>query len=138
MPPPPLPDALVEFLLAPNPAVIATLRPGGSPHTVATWYVWDDGRLLVNMDEARTRLNHLREDPRVAITVLGRDDWSRHVSMTGRVVSLEPDPDLADIDRLARHYFGDRFPHRDRGRVSAWIEVESWHAWAGAEPWTAA
>jgi PPOX class probable F420-dependent enzyme len=137
MPKPPLPDKLVEFLAEPNPSVIATAAPDGGLHTTATWYVWDDGRVLVNMDAGRKRLAHLREDPRVSLTVLGKDDWSRHVSLSGRVVSFEPDPELEGIDRLARHYTGQPFGRRDRERVSAWIEVDSWHAWAGAEPWAA-
>ena len=137
MPKPPLPDKLVEFLAEPNPSVIATVAPSGSLHTAATWYVWDDGRLLVNMDAGRKRLSHLREDPRVSLTVLGKDDWSRHVSLSGRVASLQPDPKLEGIDRLSRHYTGQPFGRRDRERVSAWIEIDSWHAWAGAEPWVA-
>jgi PPOX class probable F420-dependent enzyme len=135
MPKPPLPPELDEFLARPNPSVIATLQPDGGPHTAATWYVWDNGRVLVNMDESRRRLDHLRRDPRVSITVLGQDGWYRHVTLRGRVVSLDPDPDLADIDRLARHYTGQPYPQRDRGRLSAWIEVDSWHAWAVGEPW---
>jgi PPOX class probable F420-dependent enzyme len=136
LPRPPLPERLVEFLSEPNPAVIATIAPNGSLHTAATWYVWDDGRVLVNMDESRARLAHLRDDPRVSLTVLGKDDWSRHVSLSGRVASLEPDPELEGINRLARHYTGQPFPLRDGLRVSGWIEIDSWHAWAGAEPWT--
>jgi len=136
MPKPPLPPALVEFLTQPNPAVIATLQPGGHPHTAATWYVWDDGRVLVNMDESRKRLEHLRNDPRVSITVLGAgDDWYRHVTLRGRVATLEADSELSGIDRLARHYTGRPYAQRDRGRVNAWIEVESWYSWAGGGPW---
>jgi PPOX class probable F420-dependent enzyme len=136
MPKPPLPRHLVDFLSQPNPAVIATLQSDGTPHTVATWYLWDNGRVLVNMDEGRKRLEHLQRDPRVSITALGHDDWSRHVTLGGRVASLDPDPEFEGIDRLSRHYTGQPFSRRDRGRVSAWIEVESWHAWAGAQPWT--
>jgi PPOX class probable F420-dependent enzyme len=136
MPKPPLPRELDEFLSDPNPAVIATLLPDGSPHTAATWYIWDGGRVLVNMDESRRRLEHLRSDPRVSITVLGKDQWYRHVTLQGRATSIEPDAELEGIDRLARHYTGDQYPHRDRARVSAWIEVESWHSWAGGRPWT--
>jgi len=87
------------------------------------------------MDEGRKRLGHLRQEPRVSITVVGRDDWYRHVTLRGRV-SLEPDPKLEDIDRLSQHYTGRPYHRRDRGRVSAWIEVDSWHAWAAGEPWT--
>jgi PPOX class probable F420-dependent enzyme len=128
MPKPPLPEELEEFLAQPNPSVIATVDPDGSPHTAATWYVWDDGRVLVNMDEGRKRLSHLRDDPRVSITVLGSDDWYHHVTLRGRVVEL---------DRISRHYTGQPYSQRGRRRVSAWIEVESWHAWAVSQPWTA-
>ena len=30
--------------------MIATLQSDGSPNTVATWYIWENGRVLVNMD----------------------------------------------------------------------------------------
>lgn len=129
MPKPPLPPELDRFLADPNPSVIATVQPGGAPHTAATWYLWEGGRVLVNMDESRRRLQYLRADPRVSITVLGGDDWYHHVTLLGRVASLEPDADLSDIDRVSRHYTGDAYPQRDSGRVSAWIEVERWYAW---------
>jgi PPOX class probable F420-dependent enzyme len=135
MPTPPLPPEIDEFLAQPNPCVIAALEPDGSPNTVATWYLWANGRVLVNMDEGRKRLEYLRRDPRVSLTVLGKDDWYHHVSLRGRVVSIEDDSDLSDIDRISRIYTGHPYPDRERGRVSAWIEVGRWHAWAGGAPW---
>lgn len=138
MPRSPLPRELEAFLSEPNPAVIATLYRDGRPHTAATWYLWEGGRVLVNMDERRERLEHLRRDPRVSITVLGADGWHRHITLEGNVVSLTPDRGFEGIDRLARHYTGDPFQMRDHGRVNAWIEVVAWHAWAGAGPWVVA
>ena len=136
MPKPPLPAELDEFLAQPNPSVIATLRPDGSPHSTATWYLWENGRVLVNMDEGRKRLAYIRNDPRVSITVLGQDDWYHHVTLRGRVVEIDEDA-LADIDRISRRYTGQPYGDRERGRVSAWIEVESWHSWAVYQPWAA-
>jgi PPOX class probable F420-dependent enzyme len=135
MPEPPLPPELDEFLSQPNPSVIGTLRPDGSPHTAATWYLWENGRVLVNMDESRKRLEYLRRDPRVSITVLGAEDWYHHVTLVGRAAVIEDDPDLEAIDRLSIRYTGEPYAQRDRGRVNAWIEVESWYAWAVARPW---
>lgn len=124
-----LTDDLRTFLSEPNPAVISTVRPDGQPVSVATWYVLDDDRILVNMDGGRRRLAYLREDPRVSLTVLAGDDWYNHVSIQGTVVEFRDDEDLADIDRLAQQYGNDRYPNRRRARVSAWIEVERWHTW---------
>ncbi len=129
MPDPPVPPRLAAFLTRPNAAVIATLRADGAPVTVATWYDWEDGRVLVNMDAGRKRLDHLRADPRVSLTIMDVGRWSSHVSLQGRVVSLEGDPGLRDIDRLSVRYTGEPYPYRDNPRVSAWIEIERWHAW---------
>src|SRR4029453_12781022 len=66
----PVPPEVDDFLAQPNPAVVATLRPDGSPHTVPTWYDWEDGRVLLNMDESRLRLQFMQRDPRAALTGL--------------------------------------------------------------------
>jgi hypothetical protein len=63
MPKPPLPRDVLDLLSKPNPAVIATLRPDGQPVSVATWYVLDGDRILVNMSENRRRLAYLRKAP---------------------------------------------------------------------------
>ncbi len=107
---------------------MATVRPDGSPHSVATWYDWVDGLILLNMDETRARLGHLRRDPRVSLTVLD-DDWYTHVSLAGIVERLTDDPELVDIDRLALRYTGRPFRNRTARRVSAWMRVMRWHRW---------
>jgi len=135
MPHVPVPSEVDEFLSRPNPAVIATLRPDGSPHTVPTWYDWEDGRVLVNMEATRLRLSFLHRDPRAALTALDEQSWYRHVSLIGRVVSIEEDAELTDIDRLSVRYSGRPFSRRDAKRVSAWLEPERWHGWSDAGPW---
>ncbi len=129
MPKPPLPAKLDELLAKPNPAVMATLKANGDPVSVATWYLWQDGRVLLNLDGERKRLEHLRNDPRVALTVLDEAGWDAHVSLQGRVASIEDDPELTDIDRLCRHYHGEPYGNRERPRVSVWVDVDRWHAW---------
>jgi PPOX class probable F420-dependent enzyme len=126
---PPLPDEYDALLREPNPSVIGTLMPDGFPHTVATWYVWDDGRLLVNMDGGRARLAWMRADPRVSLTVL-MENWSRHISLRGTVTEfVGGEQGMDDIDRISHHYIQRPYPIRDRERVSAWIEISAWHAW---------
>lgn len=56
MPRAPVPPDVDEFLRRPNPAIVASLRRDGSPHTVATWYAWEENRVLLSMDESRLRL----------------------------------------------------------------------------------
>ena len=135
MPRAPVPAEVDAFLAQPNPAVIATLLPDGSPHTAATWYDWEDGRVLVNMAATRQRLRNMRRVPRASLTAMDVNSWYKQLTLLCRVVAIEDDPDLADIDRLARRYTGN--PHRDRNResVSAWLEPERWYGWDGGAPW---
>jgi PPOX class probable F420-dependent enzyme len=135
VPPLPLPAEIDEFLRLPNPAVVASLRPDGSPHTVATWYLWDGERVLLNMDESRLRLGFMRKDPRVALTALGQDEWYRHASLLGEVAEIREDEGLGDIDRLARHYTGQPFRNRERRRFSALVEPGARDPGRGSGAW---
>lgn len=132
MPTSPVPGAIAEFLSRPNPSVFASNRPDGQPVSVATWYLYAGGRILVNLASGRKRLEYLEKDPRVSLTVLDGDSWYSHVSVQGRIVSTEQDPDLSVIDRIAQHYTGSPYTARDQQRVSCWIEIERWHAWGAA------
>lgn len=134
---PPLPENLQALLAKPNPAVITAVREDGQPVSVATWYLFEKDRIVVNMDGGRKRLDYLRADPRVSVTVLDEAGWHTHVSITGTVVELYDDANLADIDRIATHYIGKPYPDRERPRVTALIEIATWHAWgpnAGVRP----
>ena len=125
---PPIPENIAKVLANPNPAVMATVRPDGAPVSVATWYLYEDGKVLLNLDGTRKRLDHLRADPRVSLTVLDGKSWYRHISLQGRV-TITPDEGLAGIDRLSIHYGGNPYPNRKNPRFDAWMEIESFHAW---------
>jgi PPOX class probable F420-dependent enzyme len=134
VPPAPVPPEIDAFLGGAHPAVVASVRPDGGPHSVPTWYDWEDGRALLSMDAGRLRLGFLRRDPRVSLTVLDAADWYHHVSLLGVVDDLYDDEGLRDIDRLSRRYTGRPYRARSRPRVSAWVRVERWHGWRGGEP----
>ena len=129
MPKPPLPEAVAELLRQPCHATISTVRPDGQPVSVPTWYLYEDGRILVNMDGGRKRMDYLRADPRISLSAMEPQDWVTHVSLQGRVVEFVDDVDLVDIDRISRQYTGQPYGNRVRPRVSAWIEIDRWHAW---------
>jgi PPOX class probable F420-dependent enzyme len=135
MPTTPLPDHLQALLAKPNPSVIAMVRPDGQPVSVATWYLYENGRVLVNMDAGRKRLGYLRDNPRVSLTVLA-DSWYTHVSLRGRATEIVDDTDYTDIDRICTAYLGAPYSDHTRGRVSAYIDIDEWHAWQNGHPIT--
>jgi PPOX class probable F420-dependent enzyme len=135
MPAAPLPAELHAFLAGPRRAVVGTVRADGAPVTTACWYgLQDDGRILLTMDRDSHRLQHLRGNPGVALTVLG-DDWYNQLSVLGRAVEFREDPELADIDALSHRYLGEPYADRDYRGVSVLVDVERWHSWGdpGAE-----
>ncbi|WP_372727043.1 PPOX class F420-dependent oxidoreductase [Nocardioides sp.] len=132
MPDLPLPDDVRALLAKPNPAVVSTLRSDGHPVSVATWYLLEGDRVLLNMDATRVRVKHLRRDPRVSLTVLDESSWYTHVSLIGRVEELTDDDGLVDIDRLSRHYADRPYPDRESPRITGWMTIERWHGWGAA------
>jgi PPOX class probable F420-dependent enzyme len=129
MPLAPVPPSVEQFLAAAHPAVMATIRPDGGPHSVACWYEWRDGRFLLTLDQSRARLRYLRADPRVSLTVLDGSDWYRQVSLFGTVEQSYVDENLVDADRIAQRYTGADYLTRDSERVSVWVRVQRWHGW---------
>ena len=116
MPKPPVPADIAEFLTRPNYATISVVRPDGQPVSYPTWYLFEDGQIVVNMDGGRKRIEHLRRDPRVALSAMNPHDWITHVSIVGHVAEWIDDVDLTDIDRIARHYTGKAYSARNRPR----------------------
>jgi len=127
MPSAPLPDHLAEWLAAPRPCVLATVRPDGSPVTVACWYEYSDGRVTLSMAPDAKRVAHIHQNPNVALTILG-DDWYQHLSLLGRVVELQDDPDLTTLDRISNHYLGIPYPDREPCRTAV-VEIDRWHTY---------
>ena len=125
-----IPQAYRDLFTKPAFASLVTLMPDGSPQVTPVWCDLQDGMVVVNTAKGRLKDRNMRRDPRVALTALGVDSWYSHVSLIGRIVSIEDDPELRDIDRLARRYTGREFRSRDARRVSAWLEPDRWHAWS--------
>ena len=62
--------------------------------SVATWYDWEDGLILVNMHESRSRLRWLRANPKASLTALGEGGAQGGASGAG---SARPDAPRGDV-----------------------------------------
>ena len=100
-----LTEAQGRFLQAGHYAVIAVLRPDGTPQQSVIWIDWDGRHVLVNLNTERKKLEYLRGDPRVSILVLHRDDPFRWVSVDGLVDEITTEGANEHIDRQAKVYF---------------------------------
>ncbi len=105
-------DAEAEaFLEGKHFGKLATVRKGGSPHVTPIWYMYEDGRLIVNTTTDRVKYRNIRRDPRVSFLV---DDGYPYVMVEGKArIATERDP-KKDIEALAIRYRGE-----EAGRKSA-------------------
>jgi PPOX class probable F420-dependent enzyme len=101
-------------LIADNPfvGVATTLRPDGSPHSTVVWVDVAEGAVEFNTAIGRAKERHLRNDPRVSLTVVDPANAYRWVSVSGPAELVEEGAD-SQIDRLAKKYLGkDEYPWR--------------------------
>ena len=115
-----------EFLDHPFVGVASTLRKDGSPHNTVVWVDLDDRGLSFNTAVGRAKERHLREDPRVTVTIVDPQDAYHWLSVSGRA-ELTTDGADAQIDRLAKKYLGkDEYPWRspEEQRISVRISAD--------------
>jgi PPOX class probable F420-dependent enzyme len=119
-----LPPEIRTMFEKPNYGHLATLMPDGSPASVALWVGMEGDRIVFFTQESSAKARNLARDPRVAISMIDRDNPYRTARVRGRVVATrEGDAALEVIDRIARKFTGNDFPMRD-GVV---FEVEPEH-----------
>ncbi|WP_194819944.1 PPOX class F420-dependent oxidoreductase [Nocardia sp. XZ_19_385] len=113
-----IPDSHVGILAKKGFAHLASLGPDGEPQSHPVWFDFTDGQLLVSTGTDRQKYRNIQKDSRVSVSILDPDDPYRYVEVRGRVVEVEPDPEKAFLDRLARKYLDlDTYPYEQRRDV---------------------
>lgn len=96
-----------ELAAGPNFGVLTTLLPDGSPQSHVMWVDADDEHLLLNTEVHRAKFKNMERDPRVAVTIIDREDSYSYVEVRGEVVETVRGPEAREhIDQLSRKYFG--------------------------------
>ncbi|MBY0401707.1 TIGR03618 family F420-dependent PPOX class oxidoreductase [Myxococcota bacterium] len=93
-------------------AHLATLEADGSPKVEPVWLGREGDRLLVATDRKSRKSINLERDPRVAISLIARDNPYEQLLIRGRVVEDRSDDDLVGLDALSQAYLGKPFPRR--------------------------
>lgn len=121
----PMSAETIDLLNRPNFAHLATIRRDGSPKLDPIWIDVIDANTVV-MATGRTSLKtrNILRDPRVAISVVDKDDPYEEVQLRG-TARVEPDGDMAIMDRISHKYTGAPFPMRGDpdNRVALVVDV---------------
>jgi PPOX class probable F420-dependent enzyme len=100
-----LSDAARKIIDAPNPAVLATVNPDGSPQTSVVWVRRDGDDLLISSAAGRRKDKNLARDPRISLTVYDQADPLRYVEVRG-LASISEDAGRRLAVSLAEEYEG--------------------------------
>jgi len=115
----------IAVLSRPNFAHLATLRADGSPKLDPIWLdVVDDSIVVMATGRTSLKTQNILGDPRVAISVVDMENPYEEVQLRGTAV-VEPDPDMATMDRISNKYIDAPFPMRDNldNRVTLVVTV---------------
>lgn len=119
-----VPAELVDLLTGSTLAHITVITPKGALATHIMWVDYQDGRVLTSSRVGSAKGKALRADPRISVSVVDQANPWRWVSISGRVVEIRPDTDLAFIDELSRRYTGRDYMMRSMDREIFVIEPE--------------
>ena len=108
-----IPDEVRDLLDGRSVAHVATLLPTGGPHSVPVWILREGDRVCFFTQPGSRKARNLAADPRVAISLVDRENAYRTAQLRGTVVETrEGEEALVTIDRLSEKYTGQPFPMR--------------------------
>lgn len=105
-------------------AHFSTLGADGAPHGSVVWVDVDGGDILINTAEGRAKVAHVRNDPRVSVSVADPDNPYDSVSVSGTVVEDTHEGADAHIDAMAKKYLDqDTYPFRAPDEVRVLLRI---------------
>ena len=107
---------VIKLFEGKNLVFFATTMKDGSPQVSPVWADYEDGHVLVNTAEGRIKHKNVLRDPRVAVSVVDKNNPLDMTSIKGKVVEIIPDYDYQHANRLTKKYMGkDKYPFRRDG-----------------------
>ena len=100
-------DSKVEKLFqGKNLIFIATINTDGSPQLTPVWGNYTDNHILINTAEGRIKHRNVKNDPRVAVSVVEHDNPLNMTTIKGKVIEIIPDYDYLHANELPKQYMG--------------------------------
>jgi PPOX class probable F420-dependent enzyme len=123
-----IPEAYADLLERPVLAHVATVGPNGEPQNNPVWFGWDGERLTFSQTTGRQKYRNVARDPRVALSIVDPENPYRYLEIRGTVERIDPDPDRAFINSMAKKYIGqDVYPWHVPGDERVVLVVKPEH-----------
>jgi len=119
-----IPDKFKDLVTKQTFAHLATLMPDGSPQVTPVWFDYDGTYILINTAKARLKDKNMRDQKKVALSILDPENPYRHMAVRGEVVEITEEGADAHIDKMAKKYLGkDKYPFRQPGEVRVLYKI---------------
>jgi len=99
-------EKVVRLFSEKNLVFIATVMKDGSPQVSPVLANYEDGFVLINTAEGRIKHKNVLRDPRVAVSVVSKDNPLDMTTIRGTVDELIPDYEYKHADKLTLQYMG--------------------------------
>jgi len=111
-------------------ATLATLDPKGRPQMTALWFLAEDGKVRMSLNETRRKTVNLRHNPACSVLIFEPGNLDRYVEIRGDA-RIDADPDYAFARRAGAKYGADLRSMDGPGesRVVVTVEPVSIHTW---------
>ena len=115
-----------KFFEEKNFAFLSSLMKDGSPHVTPTWVDIEDDNILINTALGRIKQTNISRDPRIALSIIDRDNQYEMVTVRGKVTEqITGDVAEKHIDKLARKYINlDKYPRRSKNEQRVILKIE--------------
>jgi PPOX class probable F420-dependent enzyme len=107
-----IPEELRDLFDEPALAHVSYLNRKGQIVTYPMWVDLDGDQILVSSPVGSRKGQALRERDQVAVSVVSTKNAWHWVSVSGRVIDIQPDDNLVFIDRMSQKYLGSNYERR--------------------------
>ena len=109
-------------------AHVATIGPNGEPQVNPVWFGTQDGYILFSQTTNRQKYRNLQRDARIALSIVDPGNPYRYLEIRGVVERIDPDPDNAFINSMAKKYLAeDVYPWHNPGDERVVVVVRPEH-----------
>ena len=102
-----IPEEYSDLMEKPVLAHVATIGPKGEPQNNPVWFGVQDGKILFSQTTGRQKFRNVQKDARVALSIVDPENPYRYLEIRGTVERIDPDPDRAFINSMAKKYINE-------------------------------
>ena len=117
------PDQLLDLFQEPALGHVSYLNDRGQIVTFPMWVDYDGEHVIASSPVGSKKGKALRQRPQISVSIVSAKNPWHWLSISGKVIDIKPDENLAFIDRMSHKYTGKPYERRTPREVFT-IDIE--------------